>query len=119
MKKEIAETWVNALRSGEYKQVSSHLKIKDGHCCLGVLCEIAPKELGYFNIDGAFEYIDGSGKVIEMRGYIPFPVMKWSGIKTKDARLDKSGPLCLSEMNDSGRSFSEIADIIEKHWEEL
>lgn len=28
-------------------------------------------------------------------------------------------PLALAEMNDGGCSFTEIADIIEEHWEQL
>lgn len=33
-------TWVNALRSGEYKQTKHHLQDKKGYCCLGVACDI-------------------------------------------------------------------------------
>ena len=40
MKKEIAERWVSALRSGEYKQGKLYLKSENGYCCLGVLCDI-------------------------------------------------------------------------------
>lgn len=40
MKKEIKEKWIAALRSGEYKQGRSYLRINKKYCCLGVLCDI-------------------------------------------------------------------------------
>ena len=43
MKKEIADKWVEALRSGKYKQGKSALKKDDSFCCLGVLCDIIGK----------------------------------------------------------------------------
>ena len=52
MKPEIAQRWVEALRSGEYKQGLSVLRRidesgngQDSYCCLGVLCEIAVAEV--------------------------------------------------------------------------
>lgn len=49
MKPEIKERWIAALESGEYAQTTGHLQIAKsddekfpkGHCCLGVLCELA------------------------------------------------------------------------------
>lgn len=42
MKKEWADKWVKALRSGEFKQGIGGLKDKNNnYCCLGVLCAIA------------------------------------------------------------------------------
>lgn len=38
-RKRIAE-WIDALRSGEYKQAKARLQRDDGYCCLGVACEI-------------------------------------------------------------------------------
>lgn len=32
--------WIAALRSGTFKQTQQRLKTPDGHCCLGVACEI-------------------------------------------------------------------------------
>lgn len=40
--KELKENWLNALKSGDYKQVPQQLKTNFGHCCLGVLAEIHP-----------------------------------------------------------------------------
>jgi hypothetical protein len=44
MDSEVKALWVAALRSGDYKQASGQLKTPQGHCCLGVLCELHKKE---------------------------------------------------------------------------
>lgn len=73
--------WVNALRSGKFKQGKNQLQIDTKFCCLGVACEIfIPKTLQRVynqqlegtgphsqpcspawlkNIDGAFQYKTG------------------------------------------------------------
>jgi len=38
-KKQI-QKWVTALRSGEYSQTNGWLQDDNGHCCLGVACDI-------------------------------------------------------------------------------
>lgn len=44
MKKTHAQKWIDALRSGKYKQgIEGHLRSRSGYCCLGVLDEIFPK----------------------------------------------------------------------------
>ena len=41
----IKKKWLNALRSGEYKQGQECLKNSEGaYCCLGVLCRITGNE---------------------------------------------------------------------------
>jgi hypothetical protein len=42
MKPEIKKAWVEALRSGKYKQGQQALSTHGHHCCLGVLLEILP-----------------------------------------------------------------------------
>jgi hypothetical protein len=63
--KELKENWLNALKSGQYKQTGMMLKRDEGHCCLGVLAEIHP------NLS-----IDKSGRNCEFNGttcsYTPF-----------------------------------------------
>lgn len=46
MKKEIADRWVAALESGEYKQGQRRLRCNDEYCSLGVLCDLYSKETG-------------------------------------------------------------------------
>lgn len=40
MNKVIKTKWINALRSGRYKQCKGRLKKGDGYCCLGVLAKV-------------------------------------------------------------------------------
>ena len=43
MKAELKQEWIRRLRSGEYSQTRGVLKrsgFSNGHCCLGVLCDI-------------------------------------------------------------------------------
>lgn len=91
--KEFKDKWIAALRSGEYTQCIGRLHDDGGHCCLGV-AEI---------ISGAKS--QDTGVLI---GEFPEAIQ----FKTKVKR-DENVSLTLTEMNDSGKSFPEIADWIE------
>lgn len=117
MKQEIAIKWVEALRSGKYKQGRSYLTTSgSSFCCLGVLCDISCLS----EWDSKDEYFDASQA-------LPREVADWAGIT--DCNPDVPGmyteeesqvpKLTLAEINDKGASFSQIADIIENYWEEL
>lgn len=45
MKKQLRDSWVKALRSGEYKQARETLQVGNAYCCLGVLCHVAGIEI--------------------------------------------------------------------------
>lgn len=110
MKKDIAEMWIEALRSGKYKQGYGYLKQESGDnieenarfCCLGVLCSITdPLHLSK-NTESLSQDIMNIAGVENYLGYIP--------------SIDNS----LVKFNDADKlTFPEIADIIEKHWEKL
>lgn len=114
MKKDIAEKWVAALRSGDYKQGILNLRNhKDEFCCLGVLCEIMGVEKEF---SGNRYLYDGCGAGIMSS------VRILTGIKSDLGYLytpKYSSDSCLASMNDQGKTFSEIADIIEEEWENL
>ena len=105
MKKHVMKKWVEALRSGEYKQGIGWLVDNDDNfCCLGVLCNIAPASIrdewvftdGDWRMDG-----EGSGLSPKFR--------KWSGVT-----CDEEDRLVI--LNDREReSFETIADYIEEH----
>jgi hypothetical protein len=110
--------WVAALRSGEYKQGRHFLrKIDDTFCCLGVLCDLVAKEDPYFrweknSSNSAFNMlIDDKMPSAEVYAFIEYSSegdrMMWEA---------RSRGTCLSEMNDAGHTFTEIADIIEKEF---
>lgn len=120
MNPEIKAKWLEALRSGEYKQGTGSLCTiqEDGtswYCCLGVLCDLAAKE-------GVVE-IGLAGREIyygESDSYLPDRVQRWAGIHDgirPDAHNPRIGPASasLSELNDDQEaSFEEIARIIEE-----
>ena len=117
MKKEIADMWVKALRSGKYGQAQGRLaEAGNSFCCLGVLCSLAPQEVGEF-IGDLFIYTNSEGNEAGEREKLPRPVREWSGVKgSYGERFTK---FSLADLNDYGKTFAEIADIIESEWELL
>ena len=123
MRKDIAEKWVEALRSDLFVQGQDMLaNIKrTEHCCLGVLCEIAIENGVRVKVETeGEEYMKFAGE-----GYrLPHVVKEWADMMFDDGRLfdedTEDLPLdSLAELNDSGSSFKEIADHIEEYWEFL
>lgn len=79
MKKEIADKWVEALRSGEYNQGRGYLRVENEYCCLGVLCEILDVPKVKEN-DEKYIY-DGRGDVL------PVSVVNLVGIYGNDGSI--------------------------------
>ena len=104
MKKDIADKWVAALRSGEYKQAYGRLKKGDAYCCLGVLCDVLGREFSNGECEG-------------IGAYLPESVVKEAGMSSRNGLLFATKSL--ADMNDNGMSFNFIADVIENYWEEL
>jgi hypothetical protein len=128
---EIKERWLEALRSGEYKQGRKLLSsvAEDGtvsYCCLGVLCELAHQsdlvtKVATAAQDGAVQYRGaglGSDGPQGSTAYLPYDVMKWAGLPDSEGYIPQSPqedhlPTSLASMNDTGFTFAEIADVIE------
>jgi hypothetical protein len=123
--KAIRRRWVAALRSGDYKQGKGFLRTKgkgkqaDKFCCLGVLCELAVKakvinppdiDSNTFNY-GAYIY----GGSIDI---LPNSVTEWAGLQDS-AALFHGEEESLATINDAGKRFSTIANIIESEPEGL
>lgn len=112
MKKEIAEEWIAELRSGRWTQTTKRLKTVEGHCCLGVLCELAIKHGvptdAYKSPTDPFWEFDGESEVL------PSQVENWAGLRTTGGYIRPGGSTCLSALNDDGSTFDEIADKIEE-----
>jgi hypothetical protein len=125
MKPEVKKMWLDALRSGKYKQGKGALKIKTEkgfrHCCLGVLCELYQDNHKKKLKEGEPHELDDISGVVDFSGnetFLPPEVSRWAGlnkidptIPVKTAAWDPS----LSELNDAGRKFTTIAKLIEKH----
>lgn len=123
MKQEYVKQWVEALRSGEYKQSQGQLRTDEGYCCLGVLSAIVKDEIGgcWNRNDNTpypqWEFIIGTDV---SQSLLPQEIVELVGMQTNEGTFPWSVfDWSLIDMNDSGKSFEEIADVIEKHYEEL
>lgn len=99
-----AKKWVSALRSGEFEQGKGQLRRHEGLCCLGVACELAVK-------DGVIPDYDPDHIAL------PHEVQAWLGLTSNCGKYGIN--LFLTNDNDRGDSFTEIADTIERRQEIL
>ncbi len=108
MNKEFAIKWIAALRSGEYKQTIGMLESLDGrNCCLGVACRV----LGIRpSIISATVLFDGSASYLPTKNAIDLGVTRTIQLSFTDR---KGYSLSLSQLNDGGFTFDQIADVIE------
>ena len=127
LKPEIKILWVGALRSDDYTQTRKALHDAEGHCCLGVLCDLAVKqgalpELRWYESDsrpGVYDITDGQEG---FRSSFPYFLYDWAFTKKPTTgrglmtNFDREQGQSLACMNDQGFSFKEIADIIEKEF---
>jgi hypothetical protein len=114
MNPEIKKRWVEALRSGKYKQGKHSLARGENFCCLGVLCELATKEgvVKRERLGNGFIYYNSC------HSHLPWPVCTWGELQEVNPSIPASSQTTkttLSELNDTGSTFSEIADLIEKY----
>jgi hypothetical protein len=118
MKENIKKAWVKALRSGEYKQGRGYLcathKGVDSYCCLGVLANEC--------LEGEWVIHDGDGDIFIIWSYgnrSENGEKRWGMLPTACTKYFDINNGCwmdiLSEMNDQGKSFEEIADWIERY----
>lgn len=127
MDKKIKRRWLRALRSGKYTQCQGSLHLKDdGFCCLGVLCDVLKKD--FKNVDwedsGYFRYGDSNEEECRFfgcQGLLPKEIAKRSKLESRDPEViigkDEDGYyklMPLSKLNDEGKPFKEIADLIAK-----
>jgi hypothetical protein len=111
MNPEVKQEWIAALRSGEYKQGSEFLRRGDEFCCLGVLCDLHAKKTSTQWLHGfkGSEYLDNKER-------LPEAVSEWAGLQGHNSNDPYMKGNWLSAYNDDEyKSFSEIADLIEKH----
>jgi hypothetical protein len=129
MDKKIANSWIKALESGDYKQGKCALRNdNDCFCCLGVLCDLYdkdrkqkkkksikitnPKYNGNKNF-ACFQYGNQTD-------YLPTVVREWAGMSSNKGWVDG---INLSGLNDGDYdkqyTFKDIAKFIKKHIEIL
>lgn len=113
---EARKAWVEALRSGEYKQGKQLLHADDRFCCLGVACKLAVEDgvipqgepLDPDEADSPFAYQG-------LTGWVPGLVQQWLGLSADmgEYTARNGRETSLARRNDSGLTFSRIAEIIE------
>lgn len=109
MNPRIKKLWTDALRGKldkKYVQTAGTLRDSNGHCCLGVLCDLHSQETG--NEWGIDTYL-GDNLIL------PGPVMEWAGLTQSNptVRTAQFGHP-LASLNDRGFKFEELADLIDK-----
>ena len=125
---ENARKWVAALRSGEYVQDVGRLRTQNGFCCLGVACDLYAKKIGKGEWKPYTPTFDKPAFYINVKSYgrgLPTDVADWLGFRISvndqiqyygdymsEGEGDEEDP-SLASANDDGRTFDEIADIIE------
>lgn len=130
MTQEDKNKWIEALKSGEYRQGTDGLHIEDSYCCLGVLCDISKKGGWSKDVDGKYVYKDSSNGGylpraiaedfdITLKGHIFYDSLteplqiKFRDNKERILGTEKS-VVSLAVINDSEKlSFVKIAEIIE------
>lgn len=98
------QQWLEALRSGNYKQITSKLKTEDGFCCLGVYAD-AVEHVDWQPNDNpnlANDFFISSGEFCEE--ILP------------GSMIDLGTQSEITRMNDQeGDSFNAIADWVEEN----
>lgn len=130
-----AQKWVEALRSGKYKQGRKALTVIENgveyDCCLGVACKVAIEN--GLDLETHIESKDEEDATKTLRfydvkyyGVLPPKVKDWLGLTTEDgvygvASGIHSGNPCdlLASDNDAGQTFEQIAATIESQPEGL
>jgi hypothetical protein len=125
MKQNIMKKWVNALRSGKYKQGKGALKQYNDkgqaqHCCLGVLCELYNDTMKKNRKKILSEEFDaGYVRLNNNITSLPKEVMEWAGIEDNFGEFMTHPYGSLADLNDLGKSFTTIATIIEENWQSI
>jgi hypothetical protein len=120
MNTEIAKSWVNALRSGNYKQQTGGLGTEKLNgdakfCCLGVLCDLYVKTNPEAEMEvGIRTRVTPAGEPVHILEYfgdscfLPNSISTWAGVP-RDFEEE------LAMRNDAGATFEELATAIEQN----
>jgi hypothetical protein len=125
MNNQVKQLWVEALRSGEYKQSTGflHNHADGSYCALGVLCEIARQE-GIINrqddlSDDNYSFYGVWGDMSSQ--VLPKKVQEWAGIDMDCPEVAYTHDLDDSwvwepvvDLNDRGWNFKMLAALIEE-----
>lgn len=116
MPAKLKKKWLKALRSGEYGQIDGHLCDGNGSfCCLGVLEHVAMR--------GEVEVCD-TGEFLDMpsNDFLKYARIKVESVHEEPIWCDETQNITnggidmvsLATLNDQGRTFQELAKVIEQ-----
>jgi len=120
------QDWVNALRSGKYRQAQrgedgfGNLEGPNGFCCLGVLAKINDwpiENRKVLEINSAKVLIENQNldlSMVELGGFCALG-LPLGGYVRSSGLFEHTRYGTLAAMNDCGVSFNEIADFLEQH----
>lgn len=114
-----AKKWVEALRSGKYKQTRRSLHDDNGFCCLGVACAVAVENGLDLQVRQQDAYTLYNGNL----NFLPHQVTEWLGLTDGGGAYEDEAPNpanvyrpipALYKLNDEmDYNFEQIADVIE------
>lgn len=118
---ENVKLWIEALRSGKFEQCQNQLRKTgtDGtyyYCCLGVASQLYMEQTGEGEWEFAADHRIDQFKVGNFRnsGLLTNQVREWLGLQSAAGGYNtEEGHGSLAILNDLGKTFEEIADVIE------
>lgn len=125
MEREFIKAWVAALRSGTYQQTCGMLRshyLTESFCCLGVaqdlLAKKNPTRYYWAEEHKHYRFVDGATGDESSAVLVPAASkllgLEGTGPVYLDGLTDRLGYTpALTELNDGGFTFSQIADVIE------
>lgn len=107
MNEHIKDDWINALKSGRYEQTKAYLYDGERYCCLGVLTDMYVTRCAFKD-----ELLSYGESIIEhsdhKKNCLPSSaVLSW-------AQLPGDLAIELAAMNDTGKTFEQIAEYIKE-----
>lgn len=120
----ILTTWLNALRSGEYKQAQNRLRVNDSFCCLGVACDLYDKSSWCRFNDAKYCYLP-KDRTLDKGQYgtnLPGVILRDFTEELRGTNLHEGQVkaqltgivLSVMKMNDERKTFIQIADFLQR-----
>lgn len=107
------QRWIDALRSGKYKQGMRALKsgtVDDPKfCCLGVACDIFQDDIGWEWKGVSYCELAGDGDLVTAG--LPFPLATM--LENEIGYLNEARLIAMNDRED--QTFDQIADYLEAH----
>lgn len=105
---DIRNRWMEALRSGKYKQTRYKMQDSEGYCCLGVLCDVVDPDGWKASPFAGLAFLHNGNEV-----YPPAEVQAKAKLNYGELYGEIPDSRWLAKLNDNFQlSFEEIAEAI-------